>query len=244
LSHRTRSLPEREGDPGAGPSEETDAEVEVINIDLRIGIQSGPKMADSLTAKQRKLVNELEEIAQTVRVDYWNILQREKGSRTAVLEVMKRELIRGEVIGQYTLIDDLLSTELCKYFLPGKNLIAQWKTKRFRRFNYYVIERLYLTQKLAFLKDLYRVPKQIARNIEELNALRNAMAHAFFPENLRAYQLKGRPAPGKPIVAHYKGQDIFTIEGVNRFVDDCSEVFAFLNKHLKRRKDKKLPFLL
>jgi len=201
-------------------------------------------MPDSLTAKQKKLIDDLEEIAQIVRVDYWNILQRERDSRTAVLEVMKRELIRGEVIGQYTLIDDMLSTELCKYFLPGKNLIAQWKTKLFQRFNYYVIERLYLAQKLAFLKDLYKVPKQISRNIEELNALRNAMAHAFFPENLRAYQMKGRPAPRKPIVARYKGQDIFTVEGINQFVDDCSEVFTFLYKHLKRRKDKKLPFLL
>ena len=115
------------------------------------------------------------------------------------MEVMKRELIRGEVIGQYTLIDDMLSTELCRYFLPGKNLITQWTTKRFRRFNYYVIERLYLTQKLAFLKDVYVIPRRIASQIEEINALRNALAQAFFPENLRAYQMKGRPAPRKPV---------------------------------------------
>ena len=51
-----------------------------------------------------------------------------------MLEVIKRELIRGEVIGQYTLIDDLLSTEVCLYFLPGNDLIKQWKTKKFRRF--------------------------------------------------------------------------------------------------------------
>jgi hypothetical protein len=114
-------------------------------------------MADRLTATQRKLKKELEEIAEIVKVDYWNIYKWERVARTPVLEVMKRELIRGEVVGQYTLIDDLLSTEVCRYFLPGKNLTAQWKTKRFKRFNYYVIERLYLTQKLAFLKDVYRV---------------------------------------------------------------------------------------
>jgi hypothetical protein len=138
-------------------------------------------MPDALTAYQRKLQKELAEIAEIVRIDYWNIHKWERVARTTVLEVMRRELIRGEVIGQYTLIDDLLSTQLCKYFLPGKNLILQWKTKRFRRFNYYVIERLYLTQKLAFLKDVYRVPKNIASSIEEINSLRNAMAHAFFP---------------------------------------------------------------
>jgi hypothetical protein len=74
---------------------------------------------------------------------------REEG-RTTVLEVMKRELIRGEVVGQYTLIDDILSTELCKYFLPGNDMIKQWKTKKFKRFNYYVIERLYMTRSLLF----------------------------------------------------------------------------------------------
>lgn len=201
-------------------------------------------MADSLTAKQRRLTRELVEISKLVRVDYWNILQRERAARTPVLEVMKRELIRGEVVGQYTLIDDLLSTELCRYFLPGKNLIVQWKTRKFRRFNYYVIERLYLTQKLAFLKDVYNVPRPISSKIEEINALRNAMAHAFFPENLRAYQMKGRPSPRKPITVRYRGHDLFTAAGVKNFVDDCSEVVDFLFLQLKRRRRANVPFLL
>lgn len=199
---------------------------------------------DRLTQRQRKLIDELEEIARIVRVDYWNIREREKEARTPVLEVMKRELIRGEVIGQYTLIDDLLSTEVCLYFLPGKDLIKQWKTKKFRRFNYYVIERLYMTQKLAFLKDVYDVPKEIAGKIEEINALRNALAHAFFPENLRVYQMKGRPGPRKPVIVRYKGQDLFSIEGVSAFVEDCSKVTDFLLRKLKRRPKATAAFLL
>ncbi len=197
-----------------------------------------------LTQRQRKLIGELEKIASIVRVDYWNIRDRERGARTPVLEVMKRELIRGEVIGQYTLIDDLLSTEVCLYFLPGKDLIKQWKTKKFRRFNYYVIERLYMTQKLAFLKDVYDVPKEIAGKIEEINALRNALAHAFFPENLRVYQMKGRPGPRKPVIVRYKGQDLFSIEGVTAFVEDCSKVTDFLLRKLKRRPKAATAFLL
>lgn len=197
-----------------------------------------------LTQRQRKLIGELEKIASIVRVDYWNIQDRERGARTPVLEVMKRELIRGEVIGQYTLIDDLLSTEVCLYFLPGKDLIKQWKTKKFRRFNYYVIERLYMTQKLAFLKDVYDVPKEIAGKIEEINALRNALAHAFFPENLRVYQMKGRPGPRKPVIVRYKGQDLFSIEGVTAFVEECSKVTDFLLRKLKRRPKAATAFLL
>jgi hypothetical protein len=63
-------------------------------------------MADTLTKRQRDLRKELEKIAEIVRIDYWNILEREKAARTPVLEVMRRELIRGEIVGQYTLIDD------------------------------------------------------------------------------------------------------------------------------------------
>jgi len=129
----------------------------------------------------------------------------------------------------------LLSTELCRYFLPGKSLIKQWKTKRFRRFNYFVIERLYMVQKLAFLKDVYDVPKEIAGTIEEINSVRNALAHAFFPENLRAYQMKGRPAPRKPVIVRYKGNDLFSLAGVTAFVAECSKVTDFLLRKLKRR---------
>lgn len=93
-------------------------------------------MADRLTLKQKALLAESEQISEIVRVDYWNIRQWPCESRTAVLEVMKRELVRGEIIGQYTLIDDFLATELCRYFLPGSNQIAQWKTKKYRRFDY------------------------------------------------------------------------------------------------------------
>lgn len=201
-------------------------------------------MADTLTPKQKVLLTELEEISEIVRVDYWNIRQRPRESRTAVLEVMKRELVRGEVIGQYTLIDDILATELCRYFLPSSNQIAQWKTKKYRRFNYFVIERLYLTQKLAFLKDVYSIPKDIARTVEEINALRNAMAHAFFPENLRAYHMKGPPAPRKPVPVLYRGENIFSAAGAKRFVGDCADVTRFLRQKLKRRADTDVPFLL
>jgi hypothetical protein len=194
-------------------------------------------VADSLSRKQRQLKNELLAISETLGLDYWNILGRKREARTPVLEVIKREVVRGEVVSQYTLIDDLLATELCRYFFPNQDLLRLWKTKRFRRFNYYVIERLYLLHKLALIKDVYAVPNRIAATIEEINALRNAMAHAFFPENLRVYQMKGRTAPRKPIIVRYKGEDIFTVQGTKKFKDDCVEVAEFLALKMKRRKN-------
>jgi len=80
-----------------------------VSEEQLLGIEFQAEMADRLTQKQQRLGNDLGEIARIVRVDYWNILERERAARTPVLEVMKRELIRGEVVGQYTLIDDLLS---------------------------------------------------------------------------------------------------------------------------------------
>ena len=193
-------------------------------------------MRISLTKKQRQLRQELDNIAQVIGMDYWNILVRDPEARTPVLEVMKREMIRGEIVSQYTLIDDLLATKLCEYFFPGKKLISLWKTKRFRRFNYYILERLYLVHKLAFLKEAYRVRKDIASTIEEINALRNAMAHAFFPENLRAYQMKGRPAPRKPITVSYRGLDVFTVAGMEKFKSECVNVYEYLVLEIKRKR--------
>jgi hypothetical protein len=198
-------------------------------------------MPSQLTKKQRELRKNLDDIAETIGVDYWNILDREAAARTPVLEVIKRELIRGEIVSQYTLVDDLVATKICEYFFPGRGMISLWKTKRFRRFNYYILERLYLVQKLTFLKDVYRVPKNIAATIEEINTLRNAMTHAFFPENLRAYQMKGRPAPRKPISVRYKGEDVFAHAGIRKFNEDCSNVVHFLVWKIERRKKQPPP---
>jgi len=48
----------------------------------------------TLTRKQRKLRTEIETIASTILLDYWNIDEYEPDARTAVLEVMKDKLVR------------------------------------------------------------------------------------------------------------------------------------------------------
>ena len=115
-------------------------------------------MADSLTKKQRLLKKELDEIAERIGVDYWNILDRERAARTTVLEV------------------------------------------------------------------------------EEINALRNSVAHAFFPKNLRAYgSKKSVPKKNPPVL--YKGQDVFTAAaGAKRFCDDAEDVWTFIVTKMKRKK--------
>jgi hypothetical protein len=168
---------------------------------------------DKLTSHQRTLVQELDEITDLLRLDYPNIKDIEKEARTPRLEQIKRHLIIGEVVRHYTFVDEFLNMRICDYYFGRKrNYIQLWKTKRFKLFNYHVIEELSLMAKLRFVKSISKVPKAVAADIERLNALRNGLAHSFFPENLK----KSKP--------EWKGQNIFTVGGLRAFVGDMRKV--------------------
>jgi hypothetical protein len=174
-----------------------------------------------LTPLQKRLVAELQEIAKVTRLNYANILEYEPDERTPRLQLIKNQLIRSQIVFDYTFIDEMLGVAICHYFFGKKRgFIRLWKTKKFRTFNYYVLEVLSLTEKLRLVKAIKDVPRAVAGSIEALNALRNGLAHAFFPENLRS---------AKPV---YKGKDIFTVDGLNTFMDDmgkASDFFVQLN---------------
>ncbi len=94
-------------------------------------------------------------------------------------------------------------------FFGKKRTFPQlWKTKRFTLFNHYILEELYPLQKLRLVKALRPIPKNISKDIESLNALRNGLAHAFFPANLR----KSKPT--------WKGKNMFSLDGAKSFMDD------------------------
>lgn len=176
-----------------------------------------PKQAKAaLTRLQKKLLAEVTEIAELSRVDYENILDYDGEQRTVRLQMMKNQIVRSQVIWDYTYVDELLGAAICHYFFGKKRgFIKLWKTKRFKNFNHYILEVLSLTEKLRLVKAIHKVPKSVAADIEALNALRNGLAHAFFPENLRS---------SKPI---YKGKDIFSHEGLERFIEDMGKVSSF-----------------
>jgi hypothetical protein len=171
---------------------------------------------DLLTTYQRRLVGEIEEIACLLKLDYAKTKSYERAARTPLLEMMRRKLIISEVITSYTLTDEHLNVCLCHYFFGRKRgFIKLWKTKRFKVFNYHVLEELPLMAKLRFVKSFSKVPKAVAADIERLNALRNGLAHAFFPENLKR---------SKP---EWKGKKIFTLEGLQVFLADMSKLDAY-----------------
>jgi hypothetical protein len=170
-----------------------------------------------LTPKQRRLVRELDEIVKLLRLNYREIHQYDPEERAPRLKLTADHFVRGEIVLAYTLIDEFLSAILCHHFFGRKISIQKlWRTRRFKNFNYFFIEKLSLMEKLAYVRAIREVPKSIRRDVEALNNLRNGVAHAFFPENLRSAKPK------------WKGLEVFSVEGVRRLMQDLAEIDDFL----------------
>jgi len=171
-----------------------------------------------LTKKQRELVDELDQLFEWCALDYRNIEEYEPESRTTYLTIIKNQIIRSHMIMDYTVVDEFLNWEICLYQFGRKSKFKQlWRTKKFQRFNHYVIEGLSLLQKLRYVKSFVKIPKKVVADIERLNSLRNGLAHSFFPENLRT---------SKPI---WKGKNIFSLDGVKSFSVDVQKIKDFFS---------------
>lgn len=138
------------------------------------------------------------------------------------IELAKRGLVISGVLGRYLLMDELLNDVICREFFPRERPYPElWRTKKFKAFNYYVLERIYLVQKAEFVRNRIRMPKKVYKDLMALNDLRNAIAHSFFPENRRV-------KPG------WKGSDIFSRSGFEQFWDDMSEISNFFFNRIYR----------
>lgn len=176
----------------------------------------------TITRAQKRIIGEIDDIAEEMGLDHRALVEEWEGNPylTEMLKLARRSLIAGAIVGDYTFCDEMLGTIIARYFFSfgDTNYRKLWRTKRFQRFNYFILERLYLQQKLALVKDIARVPKDVVAYIDRLNDLRNAVAHAFFPENLRGDRTK------------YKGLDVFTLEGFSRLRADRETAVEFLSK--------------
>src|SRR5947208_2348894 len=77
------------------------------------------------------------------------ITEADPEARTTLRELARDQLTRSAVILKYVLMDEFLSGVMCwHYFGKKRGFPDLWKTKRFKSFNYFILEKLYLLQKL------------------------------------------------------------------------------------------------
>lgn len=60
--------------------------------------------------------------------------------RIHALRGVRREVIGGDVVNQYTLLDEHLGTKIVQHLFPKKKFIKLWKTRTFERFNFFILE--------------------------------------------------------------------------------------------------------
>jgi hypothetical protein len=176
-----------------------------------------------LTKKQGELATELRHLLSTLGLDPAAIMSdNDPRAWTPSFVLAKNQIIRSAIILKYVLMDEFLSAAICWHYFGKKTSFQQlWKTKRFRSFNYFVLEKLYLLQKLDLVKSIYEIPKWVVSDLGALNELRNGIAHSFFPENRRR----------KP---EWKGQDVFTKAGFARFLEDVEKLSNYFVRRFWR----------
>jgi len=174
-----------------------------------------------LTTAQKKLKRELDEIIQLFGLNYGNLEDAEKEARTPYLRMVKDQYVRSEVVMTYVVIDEFLGSAICRYFFgKKKSFIQLWRTKKFQNFNYYILEKLSLLNKLDLVRVIFKLPREIENAIRRINDLRNGLAHSFFPENLKR---------NKPV---YRNESIYTIKGLKLLEEDREKINDFFLKKL------------
>jgi len=167
-----------------------------------------------LTKKQRALLGELKVLISTLGLDADEIVA-DPEARSTRLELAKDQITRSSILLKYVLMDEYLSAIMCWHYFGKKRGFPQlWKTKRFQTFNYFILEKLYLVQKLEFVKSIHEIPGWVSSDLMALNDLRNGIAHPFFPQNRRR----------KP---EWKHHSVFTGAGFDRFLEDMQKLSDF-----------------
>jgi hypothetical protein len=176
-----------------------------------------------LTKKQSGLLREIRQITTRLGLDPEKATEEDGQDKTIRLALIRERLIRGEVTRAYTMINEFIDCIICGYYFnhdPREPFTRQWRTRKFQRFNFHLLEKLYIMQKVDLVREITGMPTKIYKDIAAINDLRNALAHSFFTENLRRYG---------PRTAVYKSKDIFTLNGLEAFDEDFAAIFNWFD---------------
>jgi hypothetical protein len=182
----------------------------------------------ALTVAQRRLRAQIEQVSAALKMDHWNIADYAPDDRTIRLQLTKHNLIRGNIVLKYALIDEYLTILIVNYFFRkprrGETYSQLWRTKKFRVFNHYIMDEMYVLGKLRAVRSITNVPRDVRENIEKINAVRNAVAHSFFPENRRDYAKKRR--------VDCRESDVYSPEGFRKFQDDFNVIANWMDDQI------------
>jgi len=87
-------------------------------------------------------------------------------------------------------------------------------------FMHFITEELFMLRKLALVREIRNFDGEMGRMVPKLNALRNAMAHSFLPENKRDYR--------KARKVLWNNQDLNTTAGLEAFDADMRTLIDYL----------------
>jgi hypothetical protein len=166
-------------------------------------------VADEVTAMARLVGAKVDEI-------------KDKSDVRPMLAINK--LVIAEVVAQYTLIDEMLAEIIVRHFFDIEPDVLHfekaWKREKFKIFVHHMLDEMFLLKKLSLVQAIRPVPSGVSRIINRINAVRNGLAHSFFPENR-----KENRAAGKVLDA---GADIRSLDGLRQFKDDAATAYRYL----------------
>jgi len=139
-----------------------------------------------------------------------------------------RLVLAAEVANQYALIDEILAEIIVRYFFDIEPDVLHfekaWKTEKFKIFVHHILDEMVVLKKLSIVRAIGPVPNEVSRIIDRINAVRNGIAHSFFPENR-----KENRAAGKVLDA---GADVRSLDGLRQFKDDADTAYRYLHDRL------------
>ena len=178
----------------------------------------------ALTRRQRELFKEAEAIAALTKLDYHKIEEADPEARIPLLRIAINNMVIAQMVTCYTLLDEILSDLVVRYFFkqPKKQVHfgRLWRTKKFQTFTHHILDEMYLLKKMELVHAIDPLPSEVIKTIRKVNALRNAFAHSFFPENRKEHR------KNKKVL--YSGKDIHTYEGLQLFLNDWDSAWAYL----------------
>jgi hypothetical protein len=195
---------------------------------MRAGMREGRQTMTNgvrmrkLTKRQRALLYEGKAIARGTLVDLNDCV--EMSDVTSRLWGAIHRMVTAEILMGYTMLDEMLACLICKHFFKSKDFPKLWRTKRFRTFNHYVLDDMYLLKKLDFVHAVKPLPSWVQKSVRKVNGVRNAFAHSFFPENRKEYR--------KTKKVLYNDKDIRTWDGLRLFRQDWRNAQAYLDRRL------------